>query len=455
MERWLPGMWCALGLSVPLSFKLFLPGIGMEIIFPAEPLLAALAISMVIKSIRNERVITQLWQDPAQRLGIAWLVILVLTSLFSRVPLASFKVVVVQATYVGVFLILPLLAKQEAGLANALRWHDRAFLLVVVWTLITQSIHGFDRAGSNHAAYPFYADHTIYSAALTFVLFRQLVHALEVQARSRDRSRVVFEWMVLCFLLAALVVSFARGAWLAVLSTALLVLILRSRKSWLTGALIAIPIGLSIIAARGPILEWMSKQTVASQEQGTGVLETARSVVNLRNDTSNKDRVIRWKIAWRMFMDRPLSGHGPGSYQAIGQDFLLSAERSTLHANWSVPLERQQPAYSIADALWLRDHAQRSPSSGGTAHSEYLLSLSGSGIPGGLWWSVLLALCAVSIRRMIGQDRNLLAWGTQHAAALGLVAYLVHALFNNFLDDCKVALLFWPALALVMQARDR
>ena len=32
-------------------------------------------------------------------------------------------------------------------------------------------------------------------------------------------------------------------------------------------------------------------------------------------------------------------------------------------------------------------------------------------------------------------------------AMLGLTTYFVHGLFNNFLDDCKLAFLFWSSLS--------
>jgi hypothetical protein len=37
-------------------------------------------------------------------------------------------------------------------------------------------------------------------------------------------------------------------------------------------------------------------------------------------------------------------------------------------------------------------------------------------------------------------------------AMLGLTTYFVHGLFNNFLDDCKLAFLFWSSLSALVAA---
>ncbi|MBL0045859.1 MAG: hypothetical protein IPP33_16120 [Flavobacteriales bacterium] len=86
---------------------------------------------------------------------------------------------------------------------------------------------------------------------------------------------------------------------------------------------------------------------------------------------------------------------------------------------------------------------------GGTAHSEYLLALSETGILGGLFFLLIIALAMrAALGSMDTAATNKARW-TLIACCLAVLAYGVHGFFNNYLEDCKVAFPFWSCLALI------
>jgi putative inorganic carbon (HCO3(-)) transporter len=448
-------LWTVVGLSAPLSVKLYLPGIGTEVIFPAEPLVAFASAWMILQLATQGHIPWAMLRRPVALLGMAWLLIHAFAAGMSHLPLVSWKAAIVQAIYVSTFLLLPLLTGQVQRLFGTAGKYDLAFLLVAGWTVMNQSLTGFDRSGANYASFPFYIDHTIFSAALTFVLIRQFTRTHGVIIDGGPISRKVLMVLLTVAYMLLLLISFSRGAWVGVLVALSVALLFRVGVSWKYPAVAALIGGSILFIERAPLLERMQGHGVVSQEPGAGPVATARSTLNVTTDASNRDRLLRWAAAWRMFLAEPWSGHGPGSYQFVHEDHLTASERARSHSMGVVPDHRTKPAWRLGDSIWMRDTAEASPSSGGSAHSEYLLSLSENGLLGGLWWLLVVVLILRSAQRLFALHPKGLPWGAHHAAAIAIMAYLVHGLFNNFLDDVKIAHLFWPALLGILEGHQR
>ena len=156
------------------------------------------------------------------------------------------------------------------------------------------------------------------------------------------------------------------------------------------------------------------------QDAKGGLVQHVESVSNVATDASNLERLNRWGSAIRMFKSRPVFGWGPGTYQFVYAPFQKSYEKTVISTN-------------IGNR--------------GTAHSEYLLILSEEGVIGGISLVLIISLIisvAVSNQKRITNPElrllNLLLF-------LGLVTYMAHAVFNNFLDTDKAAIPFWGFVA--------
>jgi putative inorganic carbon (hco3(-)) transporter len=149
------------------------------------------------------------------------------------------------------------------------------------------------------------------------------------------------------------------------------------------------------------------------------------SVTNVQSDASNTERLNRWLCAWRMAVDKPITGYGPGMYQFEYGKF-------------------QE-----------RGHMTRiSTFSGnkGHAHSEYFTQLSETGFPGFVLF-LLIVFSVIGygmtvIYREKDRRNKLLLYG----AVLGLVTFYVHGVFNAFLDMDKMAVLVFGSIAIIVAA---
>src|SRR5690606_19539061 len=147
-----------------------------------------------------------------------------------------------------------------------------------------------------------------------------------------------------------------------------------------------------------------------------------KSITNIKTDASNVERLNRWSCAWRMFLDKPVFGWGPGTYQFNYSVYQLNEEKTYISTN-------------LGDK--------------GNAHSEYLGPLSEQGILGPV---IFITLCITVLYRASrvflespSRDQRILALTMQ----LGLVTYLIHGFLNNFLDKDKASIPFWGFIAAI------
>ena len=448
-EAWLNGVfrwyWPVLGATLPLSVRVFLPWSGVELIFPAEPLVAIGVILIAWEQMRSNRSIRSLLAFRPHVLDVAVFAFLlgsIIAAAAAEHHLVAWKVVVVQVAYILVFYV----AFRSRGpsissdLMRAWRWYAFAFLFVVLWAMVKEGLHGLDREASDHAAFPFFLDHTSYGAALCFML---PFFAMEI---GRDglkgglRSRKVFYLLLTLVILVALLLSYSRGAWMGAAAAGSGLIIAR----WRTPAHRLAALVLLFIVFAGSTL-WLSGRPAVTRPQGerTGLWRSLASMTDLRTVPSNLDRIVRWRAAWSMFQESPITGQGPGAYPIVLPEHLSNTgasgpERVDPEAGPYRPWPLGGKVFEV------RADPVRDPSSGGSAHSEYLLALSEGGLLLFLPWALL------SLTLLIGQ---VLIDPCRHPmvrmVTFGIVAYLVHGLVNNFLDDAKLAFLFWSGAALI------
>ncbi|MBK6753236.1 MAG: O-antigen ligase family protein [Flavobacteriales bacterium] len=460
LHTWLFGLIVVL----PLSIQVYSPGPDLEVILPSELLIALACVhvgAMVVFNPKTLSVDRRFLSHPISVLVLASLGIDLVATAFSTMPLVSAKAAVVKVAHLFLFYFVlgGVFRSIKVAPVRSLWIYSYVFLAVVVYTVLMQAGKGFDRAGSSFASFPFYGDHTIYGAALVFVLFW---FAGETGRSWQERGHVARSTilsLVTLGLAIALYVSFCRAAWVSVFVSlaAWAVFTLGGRLWTFLGAgatAVAVAIIWSVTLAPGP-----DRAPLDSNSDDAAGRASLLSLVNVRTDHSNRERLNRWSCAYRMFLDRPWTGFGPGTFQFKYTDYQRPEEMTYTSVKPGNSPKRITRAWSFTDDVFVRANPQILNFSGGTAHSEYLLALSGSGV---FAMGVFIALFVCCLRTGI----HLLDQGPSGRTRIDalvlmacLIAYFTHALFNNYLDNGKIAFLFWTSLALlarmdVERARD-
>jgi O-antigen ligase len=168
---------------------------------------------------------------------------------------------------------------------------------------------------------------------------------------------------------------------------------------------------------------WISSKFERNRTDSSDDLnEHVASVTNVSTDASNLERINRWNSAIRMFKDRPVLGHGPGTYMFLYAPYQKPSEKTIISTN---------------------------AGNRGNAHSEYLSPLAESGVMGLLTFLGLIITVIVVAVNSYARASSPFLKSLIRVAFLGLITYFLHGFLNNFLDMDKASAPFWGFFALL------
>ncbi len=414
-----PAYMKAIAFLLPFSTPLpFLEGSMIRL--PTEPMIG-LALIMLPIFLLKERTspYIPLWKEILYVIPLFG--VYLFSTFFSEMFVVSLKFSLVNIAYVLVFYVflLHLFRKDDCLFPDMLKLYGMGFLLVFLWSLYQYGQYDWNPLVLRGIFRPFYNDHTIFgaSAALLAVL------AIGPGMRRRSVRGFIFSGVAGIFFLVAVFYSTSRGAMLSLVVAAFVAIIMWLKPRPLIVVTVFVLLLISGYALYPGLRDRIEKTDVLSYETGAGVVDRTRSVANVSTDVSNVERLNRWVSAWRMFRERPLTGFGPGTYQFV-----------------YIPYQEER----LMNRLTVTDPYNPPEGSGGTAHSEYLLLLSETGIMGLMAFLLILVRWSrLAVRRWRDHPhRNAMA-----VALVALSTYFFHALVNNFLTTDKMAFLFWGTAA--------
>ncbi len=404
-------------LSLPLSELIH--GLNFNMFLPTEPLLFGILLIFVLKLIANRGFDQEILKHPvsiAIYFGLFWMFV---TSLTSSMPMVSLKFFLSRIWFIVSFYLLAAKLFDSGKNIEKYVWlYILPLILVIFYTTFRHLGYGlWDKQAAHFVMDPFYNDHTAYGAAIAMYL--PFLFGFTFTKMYKPSVRF-FVWICFGILLMALVLSYARAAWLSMFAV-LGVWILMRLKIRFKHLFLTFIISLSIILVfQNQILMYLERNTT---ESSANLVDHLSSMSNISSDASNLERLNRWSCAIRMFEDRPVFGWGPGTYMFQYAPYQLKADRTIISTN---------------------------SANGGNAHSEYLGPLAESGVLGPIYMLILIGIVVYTGIHAYSQasDKRLktLAMG----ALLGLITYYIHGTMNNFLDTDKLSVPFWGFTAMIV-----
>ena len=336
--------------SIPWSTEYnFSSGFGTDL--PDEPLMLLMAVSAIALIIYHRKKITRSGFHPLLTLLLLQMIWIAMTVALSTYFTLSAKYYLAKTWYLAAFVATPLLLWQDGKVLRR-----SAFILLIsmfavtIVTLFRHASFGFTFSSINYALKPFFRNHVNYSALLVFmiplqVLFLQLV-----------KSKVLRALIILSFFitLPALYFSFARGAWLALLTGFFSYWLIKTRWLVKSFALAIVLIIASVIWIRGNdrYLQFAHdfQSTVFHQDFGEHLAATYQL-----KDVSTAERFHRWIAGVRMAEDSWQTGFGPTTFYQHYKGYTVPAfktwvskneEQSTVH-NYFLLLLIEQGALGL------------------------------------------------------------------------------------------------------------
>ncbi|MBL4735361.1 MAG: O-antigen ligase family protein [Flavobacteriales bacterium] len=339
------------------------------------------------------------------------------TVLTSEMPIVSIKYFISRLWFVIPFYFLALQVFKNYSNIKKFMWaYIIALLLVIGYTSVGLWQTGFDEQLSQSVMTPFFPSHTSYGAVIAMFLPFAIFGAL----RSRTLNVSKRASIAITFIFAsAILFSYSRAVWVSLPAALGLFFILKFRIKPRTIAITALAfIGLLFINMDDIIMSMAQNKQDSSEE----FVENFQSISNITTDDSNTERLNRWSSAISMFMERPIVGWGPGTYQFQYAPFQEAKNLTLISTN--------------AGDL-------------GNAHSEYIGPMSEGGLLAGLTMiSIIVYFIYLGIRlSLFAQEERIRLLAL--SILLGMSTYCVHGFLNNYLDIDKASVPFWGFMAIL------
>jgi putative inorganic carbon (hco3(-)) transporter len=439
-------------LTLPLSIKVFFEPANTQVIYPGEIFIGLLTFLFFVAVYRERKEFfkegRKFFRHPISILVYCYVIINIISLLLSSMFLVSLKATIVKLCYVTIFYFMTnyVVRSNMQNYFKVMQLYGIGLVVVVIYTLAMHFHFGLTKANSGHMSVPFFNDHTIYAAAVAFFI-PALLFISSLPARfsvSRKFAVVIISFTVL--FLIAVFFAFSRAAWISLAGSLILFVLILTGLRFRSIVILTIITAGTIFFARHTLLDKFRENKIDSNRSYAGIYEQIFSVTNLSNDISNLERFNRWHSAYRMFLNKPLAGFGPGTYQFQYIRYQDKNEMSYISMDEPLPVTTSYH-WTPEDGLVLPKEIDLLRGRGGTAHSEYLLALSEGGIFSFIIFIGFLVLALYTAMKIYSSTEDRKMKTVSLIMLLCLATYFVHGLFNNYLDDCKLAFLFWGTLS--------
>ncbi len=403
--------------ATPLSFNLEIGGHGgIGMYLPTDPLMFGVMILFFFKLFYHKRYDINIFKHPVTIAIVINLIWLLFTSITSSMPVVSFKFLLARMWFIVCFYFLATQLFKNYKNYKIYFWaYIIPLVAVIFYSVIRLSIYSFDEKASHWVMSPFYKDHTSYGAALA--MYFPILFIFLFKKNTALFKLITFS--IIAIFVVGIILSYTRAAWLSLFAAAALYIIYKLKIKFSSLLLVGAFLGIMLASSWTTIMHSLEKN---DQDSSGELTEHVQSMSNVSTDASNLERLNRWSCAWRMFLERPIVGWGPGTYIFQYAPFQLSNEMTIISTNTS---------------------------SNGNAHSEYIGPLAESGILGTLTFLMIVIVVfyrgSLLYHKLEGERKTVILF-----TLLGLFTYVLHGFMNNYLDTDKLSVPFWGFIALIV-----
>lgn len=402
----------------PLAINIEGLDLGLALSVPTEPLIFGLMLLFFLKYFYEGNFPGKIINHPVSIIILLHLIWIAFTAFTSEMPVVSFKFLLSRIWFVISFYFFAILVfRQQKNIFKFIWAYIVPMAGVIIYTIYTHSTYNFSEETGHWVMNPFFKDHTAYGAILAFFIPVLIYFAFKKQFTFRVRSIV---WLILILFISATILSYTRAAWISLIGAFLVYLIFILKIKART---ILLGTGFSLFIFLTFFDQIINSVEKNRQDSSDNLAEHVESIGNISSDASNLERINRWNSAFRMFLERPFTGWGPGTYMFQYAPFQKSKDLTIISTN---------------------------AGDGGNAHSEYLGPMAEQGAPGLLIMLALVIGVLVMSVRLYHQTKNKDAKNLILVLMLGLITYFIHGTLNNFLDTDKASVPFWGFIAILV-----
>jgi len=388
-------------ISIPFSIAYFFPG-GIALNLPTEPLLAGFLLLVPFYFLLNQdQRSIDLIRHPISQLILLLVFWTFISLLFSTEKVISLKFLIAKAWFVAGFFIIAVLSIKNTKEYKLFFWcFFSSMLLVTVYILVRHASFNFSFVFVNRTMGPFFSNHV--DSAVTQVAFLPFCLFGRFLYKKGSFARLVID-VGIVLLVVGIYYSYTRAAIASLVIIAFAFSIIRFK-------LMHYALAFGIVITTAFIINMASNNAYlnyAPDYEKTVYNENwkkhLRATVNFE-DASAMERVYRWIAAFRMTLDKPIVGFGPGTFYENYKEYTVSSFQT-----------------------FVSDNPEKS-----TVHNYYLLTLVEQGIIGLLILLSLIVVCLIKVQQLYHKPK---IPGAHKLIIAASGVSLIVLLANNFLAD--------------------
>jgi O-antigen ligase len=398
--------------SLPWSVEYnFNPTLGTDL--PDEPLMLLTAGLFIAYWFYKPSDLSSVWKHPLVVLLLLHFGWIIVTVIFSTDWLISLKFLLAKSWYLAAFAFTPiLLFKKKKAIRIAAVVFIVSMLIVTAMAVYRHYKLGFTFANINKAVSPFFRNHVNYSAMLVCTV-PVLIAIFQLHKKNRF---IIF--LATGVVLAALFLSYARGAWLALVIGLASYWLIKKRKLLVVFifATIFILVSLFWIKSNDRYLQYAHdfRTTIFHKNFEEHLVATYKL-----KDVSTAERFNRWIAGVRMVKDNWATGYGPNTFYYNYRPYAI-------------------PAFKT----WVSDNAEHS-----TVHNYFLLTIIEQGVPGLLFFLLLVGAMLYYSEHLYKRIRDRFYKMTAMACGVMLMMIITVIFLSDLVETDKVGSLFFLCFA--------
>lgn len=409
--------------SLPISMDFAFGSLTLSA--PTEPLLIISTALWIVLFINKRTDIKQYLSNPLVIILLLQLVLFTFNIFISREPVLSLKYLLAKIWFFGGFIFLPvLILKTEKNYKIAFWSFFIPLMLSVFYTIINHALTGFSFEEVNQSARPLYANHVIYACTLGLTLPFTFAAIGWYKNNFFLKSLLMMSIIIILF---AIITSYTRTTWLAVIAAGLSIIVFKSKYlklSFVVGA-----IGLFIFCYQLVDNNYYMKyapdfrHTVFNKDDFEKHME---ATVEL-SDVSGMERVYRWVAAVNL----------------IQHNFWFGTGNNTFYPTYK---EYANPAF----ITYLSDNPE-----GSSTHNYFLLIFCDQGVFGVLLFALLYVWAMFKTKSIYLLTNDKFIRTLMIACFSTMVLFLVHLFLGDMIEVEKNGGIFLLILAILISTELR
>jgi len=387
---------------------------------PIMPLSIASALLALALLLYNTKIIYEnFYRHPLTLVIFLQYFWLIISVIFSEIPVPSIKYWGVNTIQLLSFVILPMMVlKKQEDWMKLCKILLISFTLVALYVVLRHALKNFTYLYTNVAVKPFFYNHVDHGCIMSMLVplpYMLWQHTDKAKVWTRRFYLLLFIFFIICTYL-----TFARAAILAVAFAFVVIFAIRKKLiNWLMALFFIACI--SIVSYLVVNDNYKNFKPNYEQTYSRHSFDDLLKASFMGGDMSSMERVYRWIASARMSMDKPFTGVGPNNFY----DF-----------------------YKPHAVQMFRTYVSRNEEKS-TTHNYFIFMLVEQGWPAMILYGILIWALFYHAQKVYHKTENIVYKRMALVAAMVIAAFFINNLFSELLQTYKIGAIFYLALVLI------